>query len=152
MTNTTWCHLCVTSKIQQNLAMKQRVTDIESRLVAAKGKGGGKGLVWKFGIRDRSQYMQCCCLDTMSCLCDPMDCSPPGSSVHGTSQARILEWAAISFSRGCSRPRNRTCISCLAGRFFTTEPHGKPKPVYIEWINNKVLLYSTGKYSLSILS
>jgi len=50
-----------------------------------------------------------------------MDCSPPGSSVHGISQARILEWIAISFSRGSSRPRDQTCISCLAGRFFTTE-------------------------------
>ena len=45
---------------------------------------------------------------------------PPGSSVHGISQARILEWVAISF------PRDRTCVSCLAGRFFTTEPPGKP--------------------------
>ena len=39
-------------------------------------------------------------------LCDPMDCSPPGSTVHGNSQARILEWVAISFSRGASSPRN----------------------------------------------
>ena len=41
------------------------------------------------------------------------DCSPPGSSVHGILQARILEWVAISFSRGSSRPRDRTCISCI---------------------------------------
>ena len=39
-------------------------------------------------------------------LCDPMDCSPPGFSVHGILQARILEWVAISFSRGSSRPRD----------------------------------------------
>ena len=39
-------------------------------------------------------------------LCDPMDCSPPGSSVHGILQARILEWVVISFSRGSSQPRN----------------------------------------------
>ena len=47
---------------------------------------------------------------TQSCptLCDPMDCSLPGSSVHGILQARILEWVAISFSRGSSRPRDRT--------------------------------------------
>ena len=44
-------------------------------------------------------------------LCDPMDCSPPGSSVHGIFQARELEWAAISFSRGSSRPRDRTWVS-----------------------------------------
>ena len=46
-------------------------------------------------------------------LCNPMDCSPPGSSVHGTSQARILECGAISFSRGSSRTRKRTSISCV---------------------------------------
>ena len=53
-------------------------------------------------------------------LCDPMDWSPPGSSVHRISQARILEWVAISFPRGSSRPRDRTCISCI-GR-WTLEP------------------------------
>ena len=51
--------------------------------------------------------------------CDPVNCSLPGSSVHRISQARILEWATISFSRGSSRPRHRTQVSCTAGRFFT---------------------------------
>ena len=51
-------------------------------------------------------------------LCDPMDCSPPGSSVHGILQARILEWVAISFSRGSSQPRDQTQVSCIAGRHF----------------------------------
>ena len=55
-------------------------------------------------------------------LCDPVDCSPPGSSVHGILQAGILEWVAISFSRGSSRPRNRNCVSCTTGRFFSAEP------------------------------
>ena len=51
-----------------------------------------------------------------------MDCSPPGSSVHGILQARILEWVAISFSKEFSRPRDQTCkchVSCIAGGFFT---------------------------------
>ena len=48
-----------------------------------------------------------------------MDGSPPGSSVRGIFQARILEWVAISFSRGSSQPRNQTQVSCIAGRFFT---------------------------------
>ena len=52
-------------------------------------------------------------------LCDPMDCSPPGSSVHGILQARILEWVAISFSRRSSQPRDRTRISRIVGRRFT---------------------------------
>ena len=55
-----------------------------------------------------------------SALCNPMDCSPPGSSVHGNLQARILEWVANPFSRGSSRPSDWTCVSCIAGRFFTT--------------------------------
>jgi len=52
-------------------------------------------------------------------FCDPMDCSPPGSSVHGILQEGILVWVAISFSRGSSWPRDQTCVSCTAGRFFT---------------------------------
>ena len=74
---------------------------------------------------------------TQSCLtlCDPMDCSPPGSSVHGILQARILEWVAISFSRRSSQSRDRTCVSCIAGRFFTTEPPGKPQQIYRQLCN-----------------
>ena len=53
-------------------------------------------------------------------LWDPKDCSPPGFSVHGILQARLLEWIAIPFSRGSSWPRNWTLVSCIAGRFFTT--------------------------------
>ena len=55
----------------------------------------------------------------MSNSCDPMDCILPDSSLHGMLQARILEWVAVSFSRGPSRPRDRTQVSCVAGRFFT---------------------------------
>ena len=55
-----------------------------------------------------------------------MDCSPPGSSVLGISQIRILEWVAVPFSRSSSWPRDRALISCIAGRFFTAEPSGKP--------------------------
>ena len=56
----------------------------------------------------------CCYLfSRVQLFSDPMDCSPPGSSVHGISQARILEWAAISFSKASSPPRDWTCISCI---------------------------------------
>ena len=54
-----------------------------------------------------------------------MDCSPPGFSVHGILQARILEWIAILFSRGTSQLRDWTLISCIAGRFFTVWATGK---------------------------
>ena len=52
-------------------------------------------------------------------LGNPMDCSPPGFSVHGIFQARLLEWVAISFSRGLSQPRDQTWVSHTAGRHFT---------------------------------
>ena len=61
----------------------------------------------------------CCCLVAKPCpsLCNPMDCHPPGSSVYGISQAKILEYVAISFSRGSSWPRDRTLIFCI-GRWI----------------------------------
>ena len=68
----------------------------------------------------------CCCflsLRHVQLFWNPMACSPPGSSVHGISQARILECIAISFSWGSSQPRNGTCISCMADRFFFPEPN-----------------------------
>ena len=67
-------------------------------------------------------------LQSCPTLCDPMGYSLPGSSVHGTLQERILEWVAISFSRGSSWPRDWTClsfVSCSTDRFFTTAPSGK---------------------------
>ena len=61
-------------------------------------------------------------------LCDPMDSSPPGSSVHGILQATILKWVAMPSSRGSSQPRDRTQVSHIAGGFFigwaTREVHG----------------------------
>ena len=70
----------------------------------------------------------CCCLVISHgwLFCGPIDFSLLGSSVHGTSQARILDQVAFSFSRVSSWPRDRTHASCLAGGFFTTEPSGKP--------------------------
>ena len=71
--------------------------------------------------------VKCVYMRTQSCLtlCNPVDCSPPGSSVHGISLARILEWIAISFSRDLPNPEiDQTCTFCLAGGFFATEPPG----------------------------
>ena len=58
-------------------------------------------------------------LQSSSALCDPVDCSPPGSSVHGLSQARILEWASHFLLQGISPPRDGTQAFCIAVRFFT---------------------------------
>ena len=52
-------------------------------------------------------------------LCHPMDCIPPGSSLHGIFQARIVEWVVIPISRRSSPSRDQTWVSCIAGRFFT---------------------------------
>ena len=68
--------------------------------------------VLDFSIRHAKSLQSC------PTLCDPMDCNPPGSSVHGILQARILEWVARPSSRGSSQPRDQTCVSCIAGRVF----------------------------------
>ena len=68
-------------------------------------------------------------LQSCPTLCDPMDCSLPGSFVHGIFQVRILEQIAMPSSRGSSRPRDWTqvsCVFCITGSFFTAEPLGKP--------------------------
>ena len=92
------------------------------------------------------QQQQHCCYGVLCRVCasrlvvsslfHPTDCSPPGFSFHGIFQARMLEWIAISSSRGSFWHRDQTCISCIyctAGRFFTPEPPGKPysSPVLI---------------------
>ena len=73
-------------------------------------------------------------------LYHPMHCSLPGSSVHGILQARILEWVAFPFSRGSSWPRDQTWVSYTAGRFFTSEPPGKP--LLFAW--SQVVSFSAG--------
>ena len=82
------------------------------------------------------------CLVTQSCLslCNPMNCSPPGSSVHGILQARILEWAAISFSRGSFQPRDQTCISCI-GRW-----------ILCHWATREACLYIYAFHFISFIS
>ena len=87
-----------------------------------------------------SVWEECNCGVTQSCptLHNPMDHSPPGSSVHEILQARILEWVDIPFSGGSSQPRDQTWVSCIAGRFFTVWATRKAA--------GKWLLDSRGKY------
>ena len=91
-------------------------------------------------------------LVTQSCLtlCDPMDCIPPGSSVHGILQARILEWVAIPFSGRSSQLRDWTQVSCIASRFFTTEPElgRKEGRALRNWCFQTVVLEKTIESSL----
>ena len=64
-------------------------------------------------------YVLCLVIQLCLTLCDPMNCSLPGSSVHGILQTRILEWVVMPFSRGSSQPRDRTQVSRIVGGFFT---------------------------------
>ena len=85
-------------------------------------------MVWG---QNRVEIKYSTCLIAQSCpiLCDPVDCSPPGSSVHGILQARILEWIAISFSKGSSQPKDRTHILSLVADSLPAEPSGKPNKI-----------------------
>ena len=95
------------------------------------------------------------CKSTMCCaklpqsrptLCNPLNCSPPVSSVHGILQARILEWVAIPFSRGSSQPRDRTCISKVScvGRqaLLLRAAPGKLKSTMLQFKNKRMHLPS----------
>ena len=74
------------------------------------------------------QLAKMLCLVAQSCptLCNPMDCSPPGSIVHGDSPGKNTGVGSLPFSRGSSQPRNQTRVSCIAGRFFISY-QGSPK-------------------------
>ena len=92
------------------------------------GKNTGVGchfLLQCMKVKSESEVTQSC-----PTLSDPIDRSLPGSSVHGIFQARVLEWVAISFSRGSSRPRDRTRVSHIPGT-LTSEPPATPLSVYL---------------------
>ena len=94
-----------------------------------------------------------CAKSLQSCptLCNTMDYSLPGSSVHGILQARILEWVAIPSSRDLPNPTYVSCGSCIAGRVFTTEPSRKPQcRAYLE--RNRILTKSSPSPVCFILS
>ena len=79
-------------------------------------------------LYSRSLLVICSIFQSCPNLCDPIHCSPPGFSVHGIFQARKTGMGCISFTKGSSQPRNQThvsCVSCIAGGFFTAEPSGK---------------------------
>ena len=82
-------------------------------------------------------WICCWCLVTKSCptLYELMDCSPPNSSVHGTSQARILEWVAISFSKGCPQSRDQTHASCISKWILYHGAIGKAPHLDCGWCN-----------------
>ena len=72
--------------------------------------------IYEYNRSKAKSHYNAVCPVAQSCLtlCDSVDCGPPGSSAHGFLQARILEWVAMSFSRGSSQPRDLTHISCVS--------------------------------------
>jgi len=95
-------------------------------------------------------FLSCACVHAQSLqLCpnvrNPIYCSPPGSSVNGILQARILECVSMPSSRGSSQPRDRTCISCTAGGFLTTEPLRKPLSLIIDVKSMSIPMALTSK-------
>ena len=124
-------------KYNTNELIYRTETDSQTQstgLWLSRGRGWGTG---GLGVR---ACARACSLSRVR-LCDPMDCSPPGSSVRGVFQAGTLQWVATSSSRGSSQPRDQTQVSSIASRFFTIWATS----IY-RGINNKVLSYSTGKY------
>ena len=109
-------------RMQTKTIMRYHLTFIRTALI----KKNTSNKCW-LGCSGKGTLLHCC-VYAQSCpnLCDPVNCSPPGSSVHGIFQVRVVEWVSISSSRGSSHPRNRTQVSCIACRFLTTEPPGKP--------------------------
>ena len=94
--------------------------------------------------------VMCVSHSVVSDSCDPMDCSPPDSSVHGILQARILEWIAISFSRGSSQPRDRTHISCVGRQILYCWATRKVLAIMSrDWIN--IYWINDLKWLISIL-
>ena len=94
-----------------------------------------------------------CYLVTQSCptLCDPMDCSPPGSSVHGISQARILEWVAISSSRGSSWPRDQTYVSCIGRQIlYLWTTREAPDFTWFHWFSYLRIQFRIPHFSLDV--
>ena len=98
-----------------------------------------------FGLQYQWEML---CAQSWPTLCDPVDCSLPGSSVHGIFQARILDWVAIPFSRGSSWLRDWTQVSWIAGRFLAAESSGKPcsiinHPKYLKDWKSKNYIYQS---------
>ena len=95
-------------------------------------KGSERG--WEREGENKLSGVSSCCLVAKSCptLCDSVDCGLPGSSVHGISQARILDWVAICFSRRSSQPKDRTCVSCIGRQVLYHRATRKARCLFLQ--------------------
>ena len=106
----------------------------------------GLGFFWEWWKSSAILDIGACMLSLQLCLilCDSMECSSPGSSVHGILQAGILGWVAMVFSRGSSWARNQTCVSyvsCMTGRFFITSTTSGDGHTTLEYTENHWIVY-----------
>ena len=87
-------------------------------------------------------------------LCNPMDYSPPGFSGHGILQARVLQWVAIPFSKGSSRPKDYTQVSCTASRSLLSEPWEVLYYILkiLSYLNHTVILIAAFSILVCLLS
>ena len=117
---------------------QQQLLVERERLIGKKAKGQAEySLSFNFQVTslkgaisqpsDRVAYYSCLVSQSRPTLCNPMDSSPPGSSVHGILQARILEWVAIPFSRDLPNPEIEPRFPALQADSLPSEPPGKPK-------------------------
>ena len=142
---------------------RSRDTDVENKCMDTKGlESGGWGVTEEFrrsGLthththtlaqtgqekedgRGNIYWSPECTEVTQLCpaLCDPMDCSLPGSSVHGILQAKTLEWVATPFFRGSSQPGDWTQVTCIASRFFHHLSHQR-SPVLVTALSTELML------------
>ena len=107
---------CQTSQLQLDFDLHQgNISCKDGYNKGQKRKTEQQQQIWFVKSADLTMWSR----SVVSNFCDPMNCNLPGSSVHGILQARILQWVAISFSRGSSWPRDGTRVSSMAGRRFT---------------------------------
>ena len=117
----------------------QKSTESCGKVLAGLGWAGLATLSWE--CEWVSEVAQLC-----PTLCNPMNCSPPGSPIHGIFQARILEWATISFSRGSSWPRDWTEVSRIVGRHFTVWATREVRPESeVSYFPGRVSAYSQAR-------
>ena len=133
------CYLC--GRNESDMTERLNWTELNWVLQKKSSAISGFRSYWrKLTTESESEVAQSC-----PTLCDPMDCSPLGSTAHGILQARILEWVAISFSRGSSQPRDQTQVSHIAGRRFNLWAIREAMNIYIS-------LFTIKKVNLECLS
>ena len=113
-----------------------------------------EGITWgqlKSSEHAYNNLSSLCQRSDVSPLSDHLHCSPAGSSVHGILQARILEWVAIFSLKGSYWSRDQTCVSCTAGRYFTTEPSEKPGLSFIVFYCNSSPQWEKQKFYANFL-